>query len=470
MNVSNTTSAALTITSSEMKHDWNKRAQENAKWFINTLKIEQTEEEFDLTGRRDFQGLIWCELPLLTGRRHPKTLRVLEIGCGIGRMTKYLAEVFGEVHAIDVSGEMIRQAKERLANTSNVHFSEGNGSDFSSFPDEYFDFVFSAYVFQHVPSFEVIKSNICDAFRVLKPRGIFKFVTSGVNNEDYLKADKDTWSGHPFTEQDIRPLAKSLGAQLLGVVGNGTQYCWTLLRKHAGAPAEVLSADRQPRIKAVGRADNPTNPELAPRNGAMYLSITVDGMIWEELDATNLMIEVNGRTMIPCYVGPVGIPVEHLPQITELYPEDAYQTQINFLLPADEPAGEASLCVIFPEGRRSNIIAVKLPAITSPPPRILAVTNNADSGLDIFASGPKSQVRILADQLEPGTTAEDVAIKINDSWVKPERVVFVPGNVFWEITAQLPSNLTPGETSLQVQVKGLLSLPAAILVQETLRK
>lgn len=467
MNDTNTISPDPAVVSLEMKHDWNKRAQENAKWYINTLKIEQSEEEFDLTGHRDFEGLIQCELPLLTDRRDPKTLRILEIGCGIGRMTKYLAEVFGEVHAIDVSGEMVRQARMRLAKISNAYFSEGNGSDFADFPDEYFDFVFSAYVFQHVPSFEVIKSNICDAFRVLKPRGIFKFVTSAVNNEDYLKVNKDTWSGHPFTEQNIRLLATSLGAQLLGVVGNGTQYCWTLLRKHSREITEASSSSRPPQIKTIGRANDPTNPDLAPRNGDMYLSITVDGVIREQIDANNLAVELGGRTLFPCYVGPAGIPAEHLMQYREIYPDDDHQAQINFCLPADEPAGTTLLHVIFPDGKVSNSVALSLPPVTPPAPRILTVTNNADSGLDVFARGPKSRIRILADQLEMRTAAEDVGIKVNDCWVKPERVEFIPGNVFWEIIAQLPGNTTPGETNIQVQVKGLLSLPTAIQVQES---
>src|SRR5215207_6376872 len=140
MNDNKITSPVPEIASSEMKRDWNQRARENAKWYINTLKVEQTEEEFDQTGRRDFEGLIRCELPLLTDRRDPRTLRVLEIGCGIGRMTKYLADVFGEVHAVDVSGEMVRQARERLADVPNAFFREGNGMDFTDFPNEQFDF------------------------------------------------------------------------------------------------------------------------------------------------------------------------------------------------------------------------------------------------------------------------------------------------------------------------------------------
>jgi hypothetical protein len=34
----------------QMKDDWNRRAVENACWYINTLRLDQTEEEFDQTG------------------------------------------------------------------------------------------------------------------------------------------------------------------------------------------------------------------------------------------------------------------------------------------------------------------------------------------------------------------------------------------------------------------------------------
>lgn len=465
MNDSKITSGSVMVTS-DMKHDWNKRAQENARWFINTWKVEQTEDEFDLTGRQDFDGLIRCELPLLTGRRDPKTLRVLEIGCGIGRMTKYLAEVFGEVHGVDVSSEMVRQAGERLANLPNAYFREGNGTDFSDFPDEYFDFVFSAYVFQHVPSFEVIKSNIQDGFRVLKPQGIFKFVTSAVNNEDYLKADKDTWSGHPFTEKDIRSLANFLGAQLLGVVGDGTQYCWTLLRKRSDEDAKGSPAAETPRIITLGRADNLANPDLSPRSGDVYLGIILSGVLHEGIDVSTLTVELGRRRIAPCYAGPVGIPAEHLAQVKELYPDYDHQVQINLLIPADEPAGNVTLRVILPNGDASSEATIFLPPVTSPVPRIRSVTNNADKGLDIFASGPKSQIRILADQLDMSTGVEEVIIKVGNDWVTPDRFEFVPGNAFWEVTAQLPAKITPGETAVQVQVKGLLSATTAIQIQE----
>ena len=42
-----------------------------------------------------------------------KEMNVLEIGCGAGRMTRALSEVFGQVYAVDVSGEMIARPKKR---------------------------------------------------------------------------------------------------------------------------------------------------------------------------------------------------------------------------------------------------------------------------------------------------------------------------------------------------------------------
>ena len=37
-------------------------------------------------------------------------MSVLEIGCGAGRLTRALANFFGEVYAVDISGEMVKRA------------------------------------------------------------------------------------------------------------------------------------------------------------------------------------------------------------------------------------------------------------------------------------------------------------------------------------------------------------------------
>ena len=80
-----------------MKRDWDDRAREDAKWFINTLRLQQSEEEFDQSGRVEVEGLVLAELPLLTWGRAPQSLRVLEIGCGNGINLMLLACRFPDI-------------------------------------------------------------------------------------------------------------------------------------------------------------------------------------------------------------------------------------------------------------------------------------------------------------------------------------------------------------------------------------
>src|SRR5262245_14390961 len=174
-----------------MKRDWDDRARENAKWYINTVKKDQSDDEFDSTGRPEVQNFVLAD-PVLTKDRDLKQLRLLEIGCGIGRMTKHLAEAFGEVHATDVSAQMIAQARERMRDYPNVFLYETSGVDFVALPENYFDMIFSVYVFQHVPDISVVHSNIRDACRTLKPGGLFKFQVCGIDHEAYARMPKDT--------------------------------------------------------------------------------------------------------------------------------------------------------------------------------------------------------------------------------------------------------------------------------------
>ena len=297
----------LTPFADVMKRDWDQRARENARWYINTLRLDQSEEEFDRSGERDVAGLISSDLPLLCDWRASTDLRLLEIGCGIGRMSRHLAPLFQEVTSIDVSGEMIRQARARLAEIPNLRFHETSGIDLALFPDESFDVVFCAYVFQHVPSAEAIEANLREAFRVLRPRGVFKFITNGVHlSPSSLTEDlgQDTWSGAPFPEEQVRRVAISLGAQVLGVIGDGTQYCWSLLRKCA---SRQIVPGLTPRVRSVGRADDLRTSDLAPRFDPFYLGVVLEGVDPERVDTHSTWVRLGDCKLYPCYAGRRGL-------------------------------------------------------------------------------------------------------------------------------------------------------------------
>jgi ubiquinone/menaquinone biosynthesis C-methylase UbiE len=93
----------------------------------------------------------------------------LEIGCGAGRITKWLSKEFQVVHALDVSIDMIKYAQ-RNVTRDNVHW---HSSDGTSIPlqDGLVSTVFSCHVFQHFPSEEAGLRCFEEIYRVLKPGG-----------------------------------------------------------------------------------------------------------------------------------------------------------------------------------------------------------------------------------------------------------------------------------------------------------
>ena len=235
-----------------MKEDWDKRAREDARYYVYSARRGQTEDEFDSSGKLSVEELVVKDLATVAGGRDPKSMTMLEIGCGLGRMTRYLAGVFGEVHGVDVSGEMIRRARERLRSAANVRLYENNGRDLSMFPDAMFDFAFSFIVFQHIPSKDVVLSYIREAHRVLKPGGVFKFQVQGSTSASYLKAPKDTWHGVTITEEDVDGLCAEPGFELLAKSGQGMQYSWYTLRKvGVGAACPQHSASAAPEMPLV---------------------------------------------------------------------------------------------------------------------------------------------------------------------------------------------------------------------------
>ena len=214
---------AVSRAAETMKREWDERARENAMHFVKSSRVdwEGEEDEFFSSGRRNTEQLILSEMPFITRGHEPTQMVVLEIGCGVGRMTRHLAEIFGRVEGVDVSGEMIAKAHENLAHLSNVGLHETSGADLACFEDGTFDFAFSFIVFQHIPSREVIVNYLEEVHRTLKPGGLFKFQVSSAS-----PPDPDTWIGVGFPEQEMCELADRIGYDVVRMRGQGTQYFW----------------------------------------------------------------------------------------------------------------------------------------------------------------------------------------------------------------------------------------------------
>lgn len=208
----------------KMRRDWDERARENARYYVNTASTNWTDAEFFASGELTVAEEVLTDMGNICQGKDPKQMRVLEIGCGAGRVTRALARIFGEVHGVDVSGEMIAQARAALADFPNAHLYQNNGTDLTVVPELPFDFAFSTIVFQHIPSRDVIENYVREVARLLQTGALFKFQVQG---DSTIEAQPDdTWLGVSFSERQAVEMALRCGFEPRHRYGAGEQYFW----------------------------------------------------------------------------------------------------------------------------------------------------------------------------------------------------------------------------------------------------
>lgn len=442
----------------QMKDDWNRRAVENACWYINTLRMDQTEEEFDQTGAEGVAQWILPELELLTQHADPRTLRFLEIGCGIGRMTRHLAAIFGEVHSTDVSGEMISRARVRLADLPNVHLYETSGADVGPHPDNCFDIVYSIFVFQHVPTKEAIRSTLVDAWRVLKPGGLLRFQTNGVTDPTFLVAEKNTWVGETFPEADVRDLARELGARVVSIYAADTLYCFSTLRKPRSG--ENPDQDRQPLIEHYGRADDPTISDIPAAGNDAWLSLVVSGFDPELADTNEIRVEIDGQSVCPRYAGQIR------PHYARSLPAAAARMlYLEAAIPSGIAPGARSVRLITSPTMATPSVEVTviapLPTVTT----IISFRNLVDFGTDIEVTGPKSAITLCVVGLDETASVDNVVLQAAGLDLRPAYVGYDPNFAGYKVDLNLPQGeerLSAGPTNFILIFKGVASAPLLI--------
>ena len=255
----------------QMRRDWDARAREDARYYVATGKKDWTDQEFFRSGESNVREQILNDMTNICQGRRPAQMRVLEIGCGAGRITRALAQVFGRVDGVDVSGEMAARARvalrgglamrqlgnlyretaarvaealrgeitlgrlgeflaemprrvtDAVEDFPNARVHQNNGVDLAMFPDAVFDFAYSFIVFQHIPSKAVVENYVREVARVLKPGALFKFQVQGYPCNDQYS---DTWEGVSFTEDEMREMAARCGFEMRYAHDAGTQYFW----------------------------------------------------------------------------------------------------------------------------------------------------------------------------------------------------------------------------------------------------
>lgn len=156
-----------------MRRDWDERARKNAFHYIASWREEWNLESFLASGEEDIQQLVVPALErcdfVLRGKR------MLELGCGVGRMTHSFARRFEQVYAFDISREMLSRARQIRSGETNILWLLSNGDNLACVASDSVDFVFSYLVLQHLPEEALALQYIREMVRVLRPGGAFLF-------------------------------------------------------------------------------------------------------------------------------------------------------------------------------------------------------------------------------------------------------------------------------------------------------
>ncbi|WP_238335302.1 class I SAM-dependent methyltransferase [Kribbella amoyensis] len=147
--------------------------------------------------------------------------RALDLGCGAGRHSVLLAEVFEHVDAVDLSGAMVRLAQRKRARP-NIEYREAGVFDVAGS----YDFVLSSATLHHVPDLPAALRHI-----------------RGLVAPDGRIALADTVSKHPSTPRwwlyggEVRKFARNL-------VNRGPAEAWEIFRLSTGPWLDHRVSDR----------------------------------------------------------------------------------------------------------------------------------------------------------------------------------------------------------------------------------
>jgi ubiquinone/menaquinone biosynthesis C-methylase UbiE len=98
--------------------------------------------------------------------------RALDFGCGVGRLTRQIAKHFDQCIGVDISDEMIRQAREINSDQQRCEFILNISAGLEQFPANMFDLVYTSIVLQHVPNEAAILNYVAEFIRILRPGGL----------------------------------------------------------------------------------------------------------------------------------------------------------------------------------------------------------------------------------------------------------------------------------------------------------
>lgn len=165
----------------------------------------RAEKQFDRAGRLDAERLL---LPFVSRKSV-----ILDVGCGLGRLLKWVAPYCKEAIGLDVSSEMLRKARRRLAGLQNVRFMRLPLSLTFPLESRSVDFAWFYHVSEHVEredSFRILTEIRRCLRREGKALVQFSLITHPANMREFRKwarlGDEEGVRSRFYTEEEVHSL------------------------------------------------------------------------------------------------------------------------------------------------------------------------------------------------------------------------------------------------------------------------
>lgn len=159
----------------KLQDKWNYFGKTDPLWYIatnpKTKNNNWKEKEFFHTGDYEIKKVI-DRIRLL---KDPiKDNRVLDFGCGVGRLTQAFSKYYKKAYGVDISSSMIKLANKFNKYSKKCKYIQINEDNLKIFQDNYFDLIYSNITLQHIePRF--VKNYLIEFLRILTPDGLLMF-------------------------------------------------------------------------------------------------------------------------------------------------------------------------------------------------------------------------------------------------------------------------------------------------------
>jgi len=223
-----------------MRQDWDARARKDAFFYIASWRKGWDVDDFLKSGEQDYQRLV---APILSRFGFsPEGKTMLELGCGVGRMTHSFAARFDSVIAVDVSAQMLDRAQQMLDGMKNIVWIQSNGLDLGGVATESVDFAFSYLVLQHLPDERLVHGYVREMFRILKAPGVCLFQFHGTHKPTMNWTGRLAWACVNTLWSIHLPVVSRLVARLFGFDPGMAGRSWHGTAVLAKSIAETVKA------------------------------------------------------------------------------------------------------------------------------------------------------------------------------------------------------------------------------------